>query len=73
MAWRRDSDSTVRISINPRPDGGYTLSTAYLGSKLVEDVSGTRQTLLDTINRHLEAVMPGAPDDDIRFASLDEA
>ena len=70
MAWERDTDGTLRISVNPRPGGGYTLSTAYLGWKLVEEVTGTRQALVDTITEHLDVVMPGGPGDEIRFASL---
>jgi len=70
VAWQRDTDGTLRISVNPRPGGGYTLSTAYLGWKIVEDVTGTRQDLVDTINEHLNVVMLGAPGDEIRFASL---
>ena len=70
VAWQRDTDGTLRISVNPRPGGGYTLSTAYLGWKIVVDVTGTRRDLVDTINEHLNVVMPGAPGDEIRFASL---
>ena len=70
VVWQRDTDGTLRISVNPRPGGGYTLSTAYLGWKIVEDVTGTRQDLVNTINEHLNVVMPGAPGDEIRFAAL---
>lgn len=70
MAWARDTDGTLRISVNPRPSGGVTLSTAFGGWKIVEDVTGTRQDLVDVINQHLDVVMPGEPGDEIRFASL---
>jgi hypothetical protein len=70
VSWARDTDGTLRISVNPRPDGGVTLSTAYLGWKIVEDVTGTRQDLVDVINEHLDVVMPGEAGDEIRFASL---
>ena len=45
VAWQRDTDGTLRISINPRPGGGYTLSTAYLGWKLVEAEQALQVTL----------------------------
>jgi len=70
VSWARDTDGTLRISVNPRPGGGVTLSTAYLGWKIVEDVDGTRQDLVDVINEHLNVVLAGAPGDEIRFASL---
>lgn len=72
MAQRRDQDRTVRISIVPDADGGgVTVSTAYQAWRVVEPLEGSRQDLIDAVLRGLNTVMPGEPEDAIRFVSLD--
>lgn len=71
MGSRRDEDNTVRISIVPSAEsGGFTVSTAYQGWKLVESAGGSRQGLVDMVLEHLGTVMPGDPADEIRFVPL---